>query len=136
MHAARRVAFGHLLVDDPAPRRHPLHVAGADSAVVPHAVAVFHGPSEHVGDGLDPAVRMPRKARQVIRRYVVAKIVQEQERVEVDVLPKPKARRRCTPAPSRVGLDLLSRLIGRMDIPASSTQCVRPEILPFSACGR
>ena len=33
-----------------------------------------------------------------------------------DVLPKPNARRRCTPAPSRVGLALMSRLTGRMDI--------------------
>src|ERR1700691_1200724 len=36
-----------------------------------------------------------------------------------EVLPKPKARRRCTPAPSRVGLDLMSRLTGRMDMGAS-----------------
>src|SRR5438874_5982213 len=36
-----------------------------------------------------------------------------------DVLPKPKARRRCTPAPSRVGLALMSRLTGRMDMLAS-----------------
>src|SRR5882762_8733265 len=33
-----------------------------------------------------------------------------------DVLPKPNARRRWTPAPSRVGLDLMSRLTGRIDI--------------------
>src|SRR5437016_1006709 len=33
-----------------------------------------------------------------------------------EVLSKPKARRRCTPAPSRVGLALISRLIGRIDI--------------------
>src|SRR5579884_840084 len=33
-----------------------------------------------------------------------------------EVLPKPNARRRCTPAPSRVGLDLMSRFTGRMDI--------------------
>src|SRR5215831_4024685 len=33
-----------------------------------------------------------------------------------EVLPKPKARRRWTPAPSRVGLDLIKRLIGRNDI--------------------
>src|ERR1039457_411412 len=33
-----------------------------------------------------------------------------------DVLPKPKARRRCTPAPSRVGLDLITRFMCRRDI--------------------
>src|ERR1700730_10075198 len=37
-----------------------------------------------------------------------------------DVLPKPNARRRCTPAPSSVGLDLISRLTGRIDMIASS----------------
>src|SRR6266403_3241540 len=37
-----------------------------------------------------------------------------------DVLPKPKARRKCTPAPSRVGLDLINRLMGRSDILVSS----------------
>src|ERR1039457_6867357 len=32
------------------------------------------------------------------------------------VLPKPNARRRWTPAPSRVGLDLITLWTGRMDI--------------------
>src|SRR5436309_5849060 len=36
-----------------------------------------------------------------------------------DGSPKPKARRRCTPAPSSVGLERTSRLTGRMDIRAS-----------------
>src|SRR5580700_6564930 len=35
-----------------------------------------------------------------------------------EVLPNPNARRKCTPAPSRVGLDLISFLTGRIDIPA------------------
>src|ERR1700693_5687523 len=33
-----------------------------------------------------------------------------------DVLPKPNARRRCTPAPSSVGLDLIIRFTGPMEI--------------------
>src|ERR1700704_3431470 len=33
-----------------------------------------------------------------------------------DVLPKPNARRKWTPAPSRVGLALISRLIGLRDM--------------------
>src|ERR1700731_1303591 len=33
-----------------------------------------------------------------------------------EVLPKPNARRRCTPAPSRAGLDLMSRMTGRRDM--------------------
>src|SRR3954471_9922620 len=36
-----------------------------------------------------------------------------------DGSPKPKARRRCTPAPSSVGLERTSRLTGRMDMGAS-----------------
>src|SRR5215467_8197065 len=40
-----------------------------------------------------------------------------------DVLPNPKARRKCTPAPSIVGLDLLSRLIGRIDIAPPVYEC-------------
>src|SRR5499426_3625273 len=39
-----------------------------------------------------------------------------------DVLPNPNARRNRTPAPSSAGLDLLSRLIGRIDIFGSPTQ--------------
>src|SRR6202034_2383195 len=38
-----------------------------------------------------------------------------------DVLPKPNARRRCTPAPSMVGLALTTRFTGRRDMWASST---------------
>src|SRR6266567_2106217 len=33
-----------------------------------------------------------------------------------EVAPKPNARRRCTPAPSRVGLALMRRFTGRIDI--------------------
>ena len=83
MHAAGRVALGHLLMDDAAARRHPLHVAGGDGAMVPHAVAMLDGAGEDVGDGLDAAVRMPREARQVILRNVVAEIVEQQEGVEI-----------------------------------------------------
>src|SRR5215472_8068124 len=41
-----------------------------------------------------------------------------------DVLPNPNARRNRTPAPSSAGLDLLSRLTGRIDIVGSPTQKV------------
>jgi hypothetical protein len=70
-------------VDDAAAGGHPLHVARRDHAPVPHAVAVLHGPGQHVGDGLDAAVRMPGKPRQIVLRAVVAKIVEQQERIEV-----------------------------------------------------
>ena len=83
MHAALRVALGHLLVQDAAAGRHPLHVAGGHFALVAQAVAVLDRAGQHVGDGLDPAVRMPGKSRQVIFRIVVAEIIQQQERIEI-----------------------------------------------------
>ena len=83
MHPARLVALRHLLMDDAAARRHPLHVARGDGAAVAHAVAVLDGSREHVGDGLDAAVRMPGKAGQIVLGNVVAEIVQQQERIEV-----------------------------------------------------
>ena len=67
----------------PLPGGHPLHVAGGDGALVAHAVAVFDGAGEHVRDGLDAAVRVPREARQVIFRDVVAEVVEQEERVEI-----------------------------------------------------
>src|ERR1022692_1127351 len=83
MHLGQWVSLGHLLVDDPPARRHPLDVAGADGTAVPHAVAVLDGSGEDVCDGFDAAVRVPREAGQVIARNVVAEIVQQEEWVEV-----------------------------------------------------
>src|SRR5712691_2854397 len=67
---------------DTAAGGHPLHVAGAERAAVAEAVAVLDRAREHVGDGLDAAMRMPRKAGTVILRPLVAKIVEQQERIE------------------------------------------------------
>jgi len=82
MHAAGLIALGHFLVDNAAARRHPLHVACGDGAAIAHAIAMFHCAGEDVGDGLDAAVRMPRKAGQVVLRNVVTEVVEQQERVE------------------------------------------------------
>ena len=83
MHAALRVALRHLLVQDAAAGRHPLHVARAERAAVAEAVAVIDVAGQHVGDGLDAAVRMPGKAGEILARAVVAEIVEQQERIEV-----------------------------------------------------
>ena len=56
---------------------------GADGALVSHAVAVLHRSGEHVGDGLDAAVRMPGKARQIILGNIVAEIIEQQEGIEI-----------------------------------------------------
>jgi len=62
---------------------HPLHVAGGHFAFVAETVAVLDRPGEYVGDGLDPAVRMPGKSRNVIFRILIAEVVQQQEWIEI-----------------------------------------------------
>ena len=70
------------------PRGHPLHVASTNDAAVSNAVTVLDISREHVSDRLDPAVRMPGKPRQIIRRNVVAEIVEQQERIEIGSVAK------------------------------------------------
>lgn len=80
IHIALRITLQHLLVQDAAAGAHPLHVASGNIALVPKVVAVLDGAGEHVGDRLNPSVRMPRKSGQVIFRVVIAKGVQQQKR--------------------------------------------------------
>ena len=84
------VALGHLLVQDAAAGRHPLHVAGGHFAFVAQTVAVLDRAGQHISDGLDPAVRMPGKSRQIIVWIVVAEIVQQQKRIEILGLAEPE----------------------------------------------
>src|SRR5258708_1489708 len=83
MHAARLVAFRHLLVNDSASGGHPLNIAGCDGAVVAHTIAVFHGSGEDVSNGLDPTMGVPGEACQIVFRNVIAEIVEQKKRVEV-----------------------------------------------------
>src|ERR1700730_10487645 len=83
MHPARKVAFRHLLMDDAAARRHPLNVAGRDSTVVAHAIAVLNSSRQDIRDGFDPAMRVPRESSQIILWDVVAEIVEKKEWVKV-----------------------------------------------------
>ena len=76
------VALRHFLMQDAAAGGHPLHVAGAELAAVAEAVAMIDIAGQHVGDGLDAAMRMPREAGEIFGRPVVAEIVQQQERIE------------------------------------------------------
>src|SRR5581483_6363190 len=82
MHAAARVALRHFLMQDAPAGRHPLYVAGFEIAAIAEAVTVLDGAGEHISNGFDAAVRMPRKAGAIIVRPVVAEIVEQQERVE------------------------------------------------------
>src|SRR5262249_9714206 len=83
MHLAVLVALRHLLVNDSASGGHPLDVAGADDAAVPHAVAVLHRSRQDIGDRLYSAMRMPRKACFIILRNVIPEIIEEKKWVEV-----------------------------------------------------
>src|SRR5213078_1000192 len=82
-HPALAVALRHLLVDDAAARRHPLHVSRRDDAAVPEAVPVLHVARQHVRDRLDAAVRVPGEPADVLGRVVRAEVVEEEERVEL-----------------------------------------------------
>src|SRR2546429_9544486 len=58
-----RCAVGTRLVNNPSTFLQMLVVARRNCPVVPHAVAVLHRSREHIGNRLDPAVRMPREPR-------------------------------------------------------------------------
>src|SRR5207253_8420135 len=76
------VHLRHLLVDDPAPRGHPLHVPAADDSLVPDAVLMLDATVQHVGDCLDATVRMPRETRDVFRGVLGTEVVQQKERIQ------------------------------------------------------
>src|SRR5207253_10706649 len=63
--------------------RHPLYVAGSNAPAMAHAVAVFYRSGQHIRDGFNAAMRMPRKARQIIGGDIVAEIIEEKKGIEV-----------------------------------------------------
>ena len=73
---------------DAAPGGHPLHVAGAERAAISQAVAMLHGAGEHIGNGFDAAVRMPREAREIVGRPIVAEIVEQQKWIRLRRIAK------------------------------------------------
>src|SRR3990170_4672736 len=82
-HAALYVALRHLLVDDVAPRGHPLDVPRSDVALVAQAVSVLHIPPEDVGDRLDPPVRVPGKTREILRGVLRTEVVEQQKGIKL-----------------------------------------------------
>src|SRR2546427_6070379 len=88
MHPSGLIALRHLLVNDPAARSHPLHITSTDHAAVADAVAMLHRSGQHVCDGLDSAVRMPRKAGQIVLWNIIAEIVQQEEWIELFCVPE------------------------------------------------
>ena len=85
------IPLRHFLVDDAAAGGHPLHITCTDHAGVAQAVAMLHFARQHIGDGFNPAVGMPGKARGVIRRVIPAKIIQQQEWVKEVRVAKSKS---------------------------------------------
>ena len=73
----------HLRVNDAPGGRHPLHVSGAQVAAVAEMILVPHVPVQHVRDGLESAMRMSRKAGEIIVRIVRVKLIEHQERIDV-----------------------------------------------------
>jgi hypothetical protein len=59
-----------------------LHGPRAQLAGVAEAVGMLHRALQHVGDRLDPPVRVPRESPAVSRRIVVAEIVEQEKRIE------------------------------------------------------
>src|SRR5205823_5528272 len=83
VHASVLVAFGHFLVQNAAASRHPLHIAGGHLALVAQAIAMLDRTGQHVGDGLNPTMRMPRKSSQVVLRILIAKVIQQEKWIEL-----------------------------------------------------
>ena len=83
MHSPSLVAFRHLLMNNSAARRHPLHVSRRDCPVVSHAVAMLHSSRQHISNGLNPAVRMPRKTGEIILRNIIAEIVEQKKWIKL-----------------------------------------------------
>src|SRR5579871_390171 len=107
MHAPGMIAARHLLVNDPAARGHPLHVARGNRPVIAHAVAVFDRAGQDIGNRFDPAVWVPGKSGDVVLRNVVAEIVQEEKRVEIRGVAEPEgtAQMHARSVASRFGAD-------------------------------
>jgi hypothetical protein len=82
--AARHELLGRLLdVQDAAAGRHPLGVAVGDQPAAAVGVLVTEGAVDDVGDGLEPAVRVPRGALRLAGAVVdLTHLVHVHERVE------------------------------------------------------
>ena len=67
----------------PRPGSHPLHAAGYQHAFMAVIVAMAHASIQHVGHSLEPAVRMFRKARDVVIRRIRPELVEHEEWIEL-----------------------------------------------------
>ena len=101
-------------VEDPAAGGHPLGVPVGDQAAPADRVLVLEGAVDHVGDRLEPAVRVPRRALGLARRVLhLAHLVHVDERVEVRRFTPAKARRTGNPSPSKPAGAVVTETTGR-----------------------
>src|SRR4249919_3549485 len=75
---------------DPAAGRHPLHIAGTQRTAIAETVTVLDGSRQNIRYGFDAAVWMPRETSEVVRRPVIAEIIEQEEGVGVRGLAKSK----------------------------------------------
>ena len=79
-------------MDDAVTRRHPLHVAGPDAAAIAGAVFMDELAFEHVGHGLEAAMRVIGRAHGLARPVVGrTHLVEQQERID-DLQPGHRKR--------------------------------------------
>ena len=74
--------LGHFAVDDAAAGSHPLHIAIAQQPFVAGRITVPHTAFEHIGDGLEPPVRMVGEAADIVAGLLGAEGIEHQEGVE------------------------------------------------------
>src|SRR6185369_16785673 len=66
VHTSSGITLGHFLVDDAAAGGHPLHVTDGDGTAIAHTVTMLDRPGQNVRDGLNAAMRMPRKSGEIV----------------------------------------------------------------------
>src|SRR6266704_929912 len=69
-------------MDDAPTGSHPLDLTRRDGATVSKAVPVLDSAGKDVGNGFNAAMGMPGEAGEIIFRNVIAKVIQQKERVE------------------------------------------------------
>jgi len=75
--------FRHFLVKDGTPGSHPLYVTGCDLPYIAKAILVTNQTSQHVRDGLNPAMRMHGETTHVIFRVMRSEMIKQEKRIEV-----------------------------------------------------
>ena len=72
-----------LRVNDASSGRHPLDAASGEMSGASNVISVLHGPGQHVGHRLKPAVGMVGKPGDIVGTVVGLELVEEQEGIEV-----------------------------------------------------